>query len=124
MRRGAEGDENPGFEPRDLSGLFAAPRWLRDLGGSAWLAVGVTLFVVGVVWILALTQTIVAPVITAAVVAAVVSPVLAWLKRRGVPRGVGAALLLVGLVVLGVVVVLLVVGGITGEADALRRELA
>ena len=61
MRRGAEGGESAEFDPRDLSGLFAAPRWLSDLGGSAWLAVGVTLFVVGVVWILALTQTPTAP---------------------------------------------------------------
>src|SRR5215217_7000033 len=118
---GAAGAE---FEPQDLSGLFAAPRWLRDLGATAWLAVGVTLFIVGAVWILALTQTIVAPVITAAVIAAVTSPVVARLQRLGVARGLGAALLLVGAIVLGVVVVLMVVGGITGEADSLRRELA
>jgi putative heme transporter len=108
----------------DLTGLFVAPRWLRDLGGSAWLAVGVTLFVVGAVWVLALTQTIVAPVITAAVVAAVSSPVLRWLGSRGVPRGLGAALMLVAAIVLAVGVVLLIVGGITGESDALRAELA
>jgi hypothetical protein len=72
-------------EPQDLSELFATPRWLRDLGTSAWSAVGVTLFVVGAVWILALTQTIVAPVITAAVVAAV-----AHCRRRGGPAALAA----------------------------------
>jgi predicted PurR-regulated permease PerM len=45
---------------------------------------------------LSLTQPIVAPVITAAVVAAVTSPLVAWLERCGVALGVGAALLLVG----------------------------
>jgi predicted PurR-regulated permease PerM len=112
------------FQPEDLSGLFAAPRWLRDLGRTSWLAVGVTLFIVGAVWILALTQTIVAPVITAAVVAAVSSPLVARLQRLGLPRALAAALLLVAAVVLGVVIVLIVVGGITGEADALRDQLA
>jgi putative heme transporter len=118
-----EGVPAAGFEPHDLTGLFAAPRWLRDLGASAWLAVGITLFLVGAVWILALTQTIVAPVITAAVVAAVASPVVAWLGRRGLARGLAAALVLVGGIVLGAAVVVIVVGGITGEADELRNEL-
>jgi putative heme transporter len=112
-----------GFEPQDLTGLFAAPRWLRDLGATAWLAVGVTLFVVGLVWIAALTQAIVAPVITAAVIAAVAAPVVDWLHRLGIGRGLAAALLLVAAVVLAVCVVLVVVGGITGESDALRDQL-
>ena len=115
---------SPDFEPQDLAGLFAAPRWLRDLGGSAWLAAGVTLAVVGAVWIAALTQTIVAPVITAAVVAAVASPLVGWLTRHHIGRGLAAALLLVAAIVLGIGIVLLVVGGITGESDELRAELA
>jgi putative heme transporter len=112
------------FDPQDLAGFFAAPRWLRDLGGSAWLAVGVTLAIVGAVWILALTQTIVAPVITAAVVAAVASPLVGWLTRHHVGRGLAAALLLVAAILLGIGIVLLVVGGITGESSALKTELA
>jgi predicted PurR-regulated permease PerM len=84
----------------------------------------VTLFVVATIWVLALTQTIVAPVITAAVVAAVVSPVIAWLQRIGIPRGIGAALLLVAAIVLAVAIVLVIVGGITGESDELSQQLA
>jgi predicted PurR-regulated permease PerM len=116
-----QGDE---FEPQDLGEFFAAPRWLRDLGASAWLIVGVTLAVVGGVWILTLTETIVAPVITAAVVAAVAAPVVDRAQRRGVARGLAAALVLVTLIVLSVAAVVVIVGGITGEADSLRRELS
>jgi predicted PurR-regulated permease PerM len=101
-----------------------APRWLRDLGTSAWLAVGVTLFLAGAIAILALTRTIVMPVITAAVVAAVASPLVGWLTRRGLARGAAAALLLVGLIVVSVAVVMVVVGGITGQLDELRDQLA
>jgi putative heme transporter len=79
--------------------------------------------VVGAVWILALTQTIVAPVITAAVVAAVASPLVGWLARRRLGRGLAAALLLVTGVLLGIGVVLLVVGGVTGESEELRTQL-
>jgi predicted PurR-regulated permease PerM len=63
-------------------------------------------------------------VITAGVVAAVASPLVSRLHRWGLPRGVAAALLLVAAVVLGIVIVMVVVGGVTGEADALRDQLA
>jgi putative heme transporter len=118
-------DDSPAeFEPQSLTGLFSAPVWLRDLGTSAWLAVGVTLFLVGAVWLLALTRTITTPVITAGVVAAVASPLVALLQRGGVSRGIASALVLVGMVVLGAVVVGVVVGGITGQADELGSELS
>ena len=38
-----------------LSGAFETPRWLRDLGRSAWLLVGVLALVGGVIWLLAAT---------------------------------------------------------------------
>jgi putative heme transporter len=122
--REREDDGSVAFEPRDLSGFFAAPRWLRDLGRSSWLAVGVTLFLVAVIWLLTLTHTIVAPLIAATVVAAVASPLVRWLRDHRVPRGVGAALVLVGIAGLAVGVVVLVLAGITSEVDASRDNLA
>ena len=119
------GEEEPvELASQQLSGLFAAPRWLRDLGRSAWLAVGVTLFVVAVVWVLSLTYTIVAPLITAAVVAAVASPLVGWLERRGLARALGAALLLVSALALAVGIVVLVLAGISSQFDAVRGQLA
>jgi putative heme transporter len=112
------------FGAHGLSGLLAAPGWLRDLGQSAWLAVGVTLFVAGAVWILSVTQTIVTPVITAAVVAAVISPLLRRLTRRRVPRAAAAALLLVAMVLLGAAVVYIVLAGITSQLDGLSAYLS
>ena len=119
MKEGAE----PSIDPAALSEVVATPRWLRDLGRSAWLLVGVTLLVVGLVWLLALTDTIVMPVITAAVVAAVASPVIAWLQRRGLPRGLAAALMMVAAIALGIGMVLLIVGGITNETSGLSGQL-
>ena len=49
------------IDASELSGVFAAPGWLRDIGLTAWLLVGVALFLVGAVWLLSLTQTIVMP---------------------------------------------------------------
>jgi predicted PurR-regulated permease PerM len=124
MRRSRQPPPDDGAGgPRDLTALFAPPPWLRDLGQSAWLAVGVTLLLAGTVWILSLTETIVAPLITAGVVAAVVSPLIARLERRRVPRGAGAALALVGGLVAGGGVVYLVLAGITSQAKALTDDL-
>jgi putative heme transporter len=112
------------IDPGELAGVFAAPGWLRDVGLTAWLLVGVALFLVGAVWLLSLTQTIVLPVITAAVVAAVASPLVGWLHGRGVPRAVGGALVLLGIVAVGVGMFLLILGGITSEVDSLKGELS
>jgi putative heme transporter len=117
-------DEEISFAPQDIGGLFMAPRWLRDLGQTSWLAVGVTLLVVALIWILALTHAIVAPLIAAIVVAAVASPVVRWLRAHHVGRGLGAALVLIGIVLLAFGVVLIVLNGITGEVGSSSAELA
>ena len=72
-----------------LSGVFAAPRWLRDAGFTAWLLVGVALLVAGSIALLSLTYTIVLPVLAASVVAAVGAPVVAWLARHRIPQRAG-----------------------------------
>jgi uncharacterized protein with PQ loop repeat len=70
-----------GAPQRDLGALLAPPRWLRNLGRSSWLVAGIALVTVPTVGLLALTQSIVLPVIAAAVIAAVASTIVAWLKR-------------------------------------------
>ena len=52
------------------------------------------------------------------------SPLVAWLRKHGVPRGLGAALLLVAIVALGTGVVLVIVGGITAQAAAVTLHLS
>jgi predicted PurR-regulated permease PerM len=121
--RKAEAGDAPGIDARELSGLFTTPRWLRDMGLTAWLLVGVTLLLVGAVWLLALTHTIVLPVITAGVVASVASPVVGWLAQHHLPRGLGAALLMLSIVALGAVVVLVIVAGIVGQSGELSAHL-
>jgi putative heme transporter len=122
--RGAAEDEFVEIDAAELTGVFAAPSWLRDIGLTSWLLVGVMAFLVGAVWVLSLTGVIVTPVITAAVVAAVASPLVGWLRGRGVPRGVGAALLLLGIVALGVAVIVVVITGITSQLSDAGAHLS
>jgi putative heme transporter len=112
-----------GVEPSALSGAFAPPRWLRDLGLSAWLLFGVAAAVVGLVWLLSLTETIVLPLITAGIIASVAGPLVDWLKRHGLPRGIGAALVLVLIILAALGVGLLVLAGIASQADSLSSRL-
>ena len=130
LRRHREGEDHKRadgdiveIEPGALTDVFAVPRWLRDLGWMSWLLVGVAAFLVGAVWMLALTQTIVLPVMAAAIIAAVLSPVMGSLERHGVGRGSGTVIVLLSVVVLGVVVVVAVLAGISSQADELTANL-
>jgi predicted PurR-regulated permease PerM len=111
------------IEPGALSGIFAAPKWMRDLGFSAWLLVGVAAALVGAIWLLSLTQAIVMPVLTAGIIASVVLPLVDWLQRRRVPRAIGAALVFLAIVAIGLGVGLLVIAGIASQADSLSEHL-
>lgn len=117
------GEELVEIEPGELSGLFASPGWLRDLGFSSWLLVGVAAALFGAVWFLSLTHTIVMPVITAAIIASVTSPAVDWLKRHGVPRGAGAAIVFLAILAIGIAVGAIVLTGIASQADSLSQKL-
>jgi putative heme transporter len=109
---------------KELSTVFSAPRWLRDLGIASWFLVGVALLGVGLTWVLGVTSTIVEPVVTGGVVAIVASPGVTWLHRHRVPRALGALIVLLALAALGVVILLLVLGGIVGESSQISAAMA
>ena len=128
MRRGGApaDDEEPivlEIQSGELQRVFVAPPWLRDAGVVAWMLVGIVLVLVGLVWLLALTSTIVVPVVTATSLASVGAPVVGLLKRHGVPRGAGAALVLLAVVLIAAGVFAIVVGGITDQSSAISGEL-
>jgi predicted PurR-regulated permease PerM len=121
------GEEQKGeyveIDPSELTGVFAAPRWLRDAGFTAWLLVGISVFLVGIVWLLLLTHAIVLPLVTAGVIAAVAGPLVGWLHRHRVPRALGAALVMFGIVAAGCLAVYLILTGITSETSSISGHL-
>jgi putative heme transporter len=124
-----EGDAGNGetefveIDSAELSGIFAAPSWLRDLGIMSWLLVGVAGMLVGAVWLLSLTQTIVIPVVTAGILASVLAPLVRRLKGIGVPRGAGTAIVLVAIVIAGAALAWLVIRGISAQSGELNSQL-
>src|SRR5262245_13767003 len=105
-----------------LSRVFSAPMWLRDLGLLAWFLVGVILVLVGVIVLLGLTSTIVLPVTVGAILATVAGPLVTKLQQRRIPRPAGAAIVLLGIIAFGVVILLLVVGGIYEQSDQIKSQ--
>jgi putative heme transporter len=76
------------------------------------------------VWVLSITHTIVMPLIAAGVVAAVASPLVAWLARHRVPRGLGAVLVLLALIALGAAVFVVIVAGIASQSGDIANQLS
>ena len=120
---GHEAEEYIEIDPGQLSGIFTVPQWLRDVGLMAWLLVGVGLFIGGAIWLAALTSVIVVPVIVAAVVATVASPVVAWLQSHRIPRLLGTVLVFLGLLAVGVATVVIILAGITSETSSISGHL-
>jgi predicted PurR-regulated permease PerM len=78
---------------------------------------------VGAVWLLSLTETIVMPVITAGIIASVASPLVDWLNHHRVPRALGAVLVFLVLIAIGLAVGFIVIKGVASQADALSAKL-
>jgi predicted PurR-regulated permease PerM len=112
------------IDPAQLTGIIRVPQWLRDVGLMSWMLVGVAVMLVGAVWLIGLTAVITGPLITAAVVAAVASPLLRGLSRHGVPRALAAVLILLGIAGVTIGLVVLVVAGITGQAASVGEQLS
>jgi predicted PurR-regulated permease PerM len=122
-RPSTEDDGVTDLTAEELSGVFAPPGWLRDLGTMSWLLVGVFLLLAAIVALLSLTNTIVTPVIVASIVAAVMVPVVDALQRRGVGRAAGAALVFLGIFAAGVALVVMVLAGVASQTSGIQARL-
>jgi putative heme transporter len=106
-------------QTEELASVFAAPRWLTDLGRSSWLLVGVAALIAAIMWLLAQTSTIVQPVVAGLVVATVAAPLVSAMQRHRLPRAAASLIVLLALLVLAVVILLLVLGGIVAQGDSI-----
>ena len=106
-----------------LQDSFGTPRWLRDLGRTSWLLVGLLLVLLGLIWLLAETYTITGPMVCALIVSVVAMPVVRVLDRH-MPRAVAAALVLLAVAAIAVFIIVIVVAGITGQGAEISAALA
>lgn len=104
--------------------VFVAPKWLRDVGLTSWFAVGFALLLTAMVAVLALTATIVIPLILAGVIAAVASPVVAWQQRHGIPRGLGTILFVLALIAIAGLFSWAVFSGIVSQSQESKQHIS
>ena len=116
-------DQADGTGRAYLRNSLGTPRWLRDVGRSSWFLVGMLLVVIGLIWLLAETYTIVGPMVCALIVAVVAMPLVRLLDRH-MPRALAAALVLLAVVAVVVLVVVTVIAGITGQSAELSAQAA
>jgi predicted PurR-regulated permease PerM len=108
----------------ELSAVFAAPRWLRDLGVASWLLVGALLVLVGLVWLVGATSEISLPVIGAFVVACVCSPLVRWLAGHRIGRAGAAGIAVLLLLAIAALVALLVIGGLSSQSGDISATVS
>jgi len=106
-----------------LTGAFRTPTWLRDIGRTSWLLVGLLLLLGGLIWLLAATYTIVGPMLCALIVAVVAMPVVRRLDRK-MPRALAAAIVLLAILALALGIVVIVIAGLTGQSSEISSEAA
>jgi predicted PurR-regulated permease PerM len=90
---------------------FRVPGWVRRAGTTSWMFIGMMIALAVLLGLIAATRDITAPLAIGIFLAIVFVPIVNWLEEHGVKRALGAAIVLVGLVV--------VIGGaglITAEA--------
>ena len=132
---GDTGSERPGSEDYEvieldeaqlaqLSEVFTAPRWLRDLGIASWLAVGAFLLLAGFIWLIGATAEITGPVLVAFLLACVTSPLVHWLGRHRVGRAGAAAIVVLLFLLVAVLVTLMVIGGISSQSSEISSAIS
>ncbi|SFS85463.1 AI-2E family transporter [Saccharopolyspora flava] len=101
------------------------PRVLRVSAAVSWrmLVIAAALYVTGVV--ITRIYVVVIPVAIALLLAALLAPLVSWLARRGVPRALATAMVLIGgLAVVGGVLTFVVNAFINGFPDLQRQVVA
>lgn len=115
----------PHTDERTLArSVASAPRWLRTLGVFGWLLAGVALFVGIIIWVYGQVTSVAIPLIVAVVLGVLFAPLVDWLARRGIPRAVGAGIVLLLLAGLVVGTVWLTAAGVVSQGEQIVTEIS
>lgn len=74
----------------------AVPRSVRIAAAWSWRVLTIVVAIAVGLWIVSHIQLVVIPVVVALLLAALLQPVVGWLRRRRVPRSLAAAIVLIG----------------------------
>lgn len=109
------------FTPRMQT--FGTPRWLRGLGLSAWLTIGISVVVVLVVAVGAALATVTIPLLLAALLGATLAPLVTRLTKWGLPRWLASLAVTLLVVLAGIGLALLLVYSVMGQSPSISANL-
>jgi predicted PurR-regulated permease PerM len=99
------------------------PRWMVWAGTTGWLLVGLAGAAAVLIYVIGFASALITPLMVAIVLAILCAPVLDWLERRRVPRLLGGALVLIGLLVAAAFMCWAVLAGIIEVAPQIGEQL-
>lgn len=100
-----------------------APQWLWKAGVRGWLIGGVLVTVGALAWFVGFASGLIVPLILAVVIGVLFVPVVDALRVRGVPRQMGAVVVVLFVIALGVVAVGLTVTGVIDQGEEIVRQI-
>jgi predicted PurR-regulated permease PerM len=103
--------------------LSRVPLWLRTLGTVSWLSLGVIALLVIAYFGLAGLSALLIPLVVAVVLGMIFYPLVDVLKRAGVPRALGAALVMLGLVAISAAAIWMAVAGVVDQWPQINQQL-
>jgi putative heme transporter len=104
-------------------GSWGVPGWLRKIGLTSWLILGIAGAVTLAGLVFSLTQGVTIPLVVAVIAGAIFVPWVDGLKKLGVPRWLGTLLVMLLLLAVAVGTIALVVWGIVNEASEIGEAL-
>ena len=98
------------------------PRWIVTSGVTGWLLLGMAGVVAVILWILTYVSTLVVPLLAAIVLAILFSPIVDMLARRRIPRGIGATLVLLGIIAFTGLLTWTIAKGVIDQAPQIATQ--
>lgn len=105
------------------SGDSAVPAGIRTAAAWSWRFLIIVAAVIALVYLLVQLSVVVIPVVVALLLAALLQPAAGWLAKRGWPRSLSAAVVLVGGIAVVTGIIWLVVAQIADSFDVLSSQV-
>jgi predicted PurR-regulated permease PerM len=97
---------------------------IRSAGRLAWAIIGLLIITAVVVAGFAYTRSVSVPILLAFVLAIVFQPFVDWLVKKGLSRGLAAAIVLIGLILVIIGVIALVAATVVANWDEISSDLS
>jgi predicted PurR-regulated permease PerM len=113
-----------GSGPRAKPGTtFAVPRWAGDAGRWSWIIIGVLILLVALIALAAATRVLVVAALFAVLLGGTFLPVVDKLAKHRFPRWLGALLVAVFLIALGIGIALLITYSVVNQVPEIQVRL-